>query len=599
MASTTAFFTGLSGLASNSARLDVIGNNIANVNTAAFKGSRMMFAPMFSQTYSMGTSPTSQFGGTNPIQAGMGSSIAGIQRSFAQGAISATGIMTDMAIEGQGFFVVQQGSERFFTRDGSFLRNENNDLISMTGARVMGYAVDDKFNIVEGQLTELNLPLGTLTLAEATRHAIFNGNLNASGEVATTGSVHTSSAFFVNDPAMDPANLMGSDFLDIDLTVAGNDLYISDGSGGSYLAFESGAQAKITISGVEKGGQDLGEVTFGFMTAEEAEAAGVDAYGSTMNDYFAFLEDVLGLNDDASDGQSLGGSVALNAEGQVVISGNEGTAQSLSVETADFVVTYDGTPVGEPINQAFVMTETAEADGESVRTSFVVYDSLGEAVTVDLTMVLQETTDGEGTIWKYIAESTGDADLDRVIGSGILKFDGNGTIISQLGNSIHIDRDNGAVSPLTVEMDFDAPPNVLTSLADTASYVANVAQDGSPIGTLASFAVGQDGMLIGGFTNGLTRTIGQIALATFANPSGLSDAGNNLYQVAPNSGEAVLTRAGEFGTGRILGGALELSNVDLSEEFVNMILASTGYSAASRVITTSNDLMEQLLVLGR
>jgi flagellar hook protein FlgE len=106
-------------------------------------------------------------------------------------------------------------------------------------------------------------------------------------------------------------------------------------------------------------------------------------------------------------------------------------------------------------------------------------------------------------------------------------------------------------------------------------------------------------MLIGGFTNGLTRTIGQIALATFANPSGLSDAGNNLYQVAPNSGEAVLTRAGEFGTGRILGGALELSNVDLSEEFVNMILASTGYSAASRVITTSNDLMEQLLVLGR
>jgi flagellar hook protein FlgE len=126
-----------------------------------------------------------------------------------------------------------------------------------------------------------------------------------------------------------------------------------------------------------------------------------------------------------------------------------------------------------------------------------------------------------------------------------------------------------------------------------------VSQDGSAIGTLSNFSIGEDGTISGSFTNGLTRNIGQIALAKFTNPEGLIDVGDSLYRIGPNSGTPLVGAPGDFGSGRLLGGALELSNVDLSQEFINMILASTGYSAASRVITTTKELIDQLLVLGR
>src|SRR2546426_10858221 len=130
MASTTALFTGLSGLAANARRLDVIGNNIANVNTTAFKSNRMTFAPTFSRNFSLGTAPSATNGGTNPGQIGLGVSIAGTQRNFSNGAISATGVATDVAIEGDGFFIVDSGGEQLYTRAGAFTRNQQNDLVT-------------------------------------------------------------------------------------------------------------------------------------------------------------------------------------------------------------------------------------------------------------------------------------------------------------------------------------------------------------------------------------------------------------------------------------------------------------------------------------
>ena len=167
MASTTALFTGLSGLTSNSRRLDVIGNNIANVNTTAYKSNRMTFAPTFSRNFSLGTAPGEATGGSNPGQIGLGVTIGGTQRNFTNGAIGVTGVATDLAIEGDGFFIVNQAGSRYFTRSGGFIRNPENDLMTQSGAKVMGYAVDDQFNIVEGNLAELNIPVGTLTLAES------------------------------------------------------------------------------------------------------------------------------------------------------------------------------------------------------------------------------------------------------------------------------------------------------------------------------------------------------------------------------------------------------------------------------------------------
>ena len=139
----------------------------------------------------------------------------------------------------------------------------------------------------------------------------------------------------------------------------------------------------------------------------------------------------------------------------------------------------------------------------------------------------------------------------------------------------------------------------VTSLDSNTSSLAATYQDGAPRGTLASYSVGTNGIITGAFTNGLTRTVGQVALATFANPEGLVDIGSNLFTNGPNSGTPVVGEPLSLGAGKVVGGALELSNVDLSQEFINLILASTGYSASSRVITTTDQLMQQLLVLGR
>jgi flagellar hook protein FlgE len=586
MPSTTALFTGLSGLSSNARRLDVIGNNISNVNTAGFKASRMSFAPMFSRNFSLGTAPGDATGGNNPIQVGLGVAVSGTQRNFGNGAISATGVATDVAIEGDGFFITNVNGEQLYTRSGAFQRNQEGDLTTISGGRVMGYGIDSNFRIVEGNLVELNIPVGTLTVAEATRNVIFNGNLNASGAVATTGSVQLNREFFT-DAGL--TTLLGT--ANIDLTQAGNDLYIDDGAGGSFLAIQGGAGTILTLSGVEKGGQDLGTHSFAFSATP---VAGVDANGTTLQDYMNFLDEVLGLDNTTINGQSLGGGVAF-ANGVITATGNEGTAQDLDIETGDIVATSNGAGISQP----FVMSKTGSADGESVRTSFLVYDSLGSPITIDLTFVLQETIDGEGTIWQFIAESSDNDDTNRIVGLGVVEFDEQGNFVQASNDSFAVIRRNGAVSPLTVSMDFNNGANAVSAITDSASNLAAVSQDGSPIGTLASFSIGEDGIISGAFTNGLNRTVGQLALAKFTNNEGLVDAGGGNFRTGPNSGTALVTRPGEFGTGRLLGGALELSNVDLSQEFINMILASTGYSAASRVITTTDELIDQLLVLGR
>lgn len=589
MASTTALFTGLSGLISNSRRLDVIGNNIANVNTTAFKSNRMTFTPTFSRNFSLGTAPSDTTGGSNPGQVGLGVTVAGTQRNFNNGAIGVTGVATDLAIEGDGFFIVNQAGSRLFTRSGSFIRNPENDLITQSGAKVMGFGVDDQFNIIDGDLQELNIPVGTMTLAEQTRNVIFNGNLNASGEVATTGSVHTSRAFYTDALGTTPVTAA------TDLTTT--DVWVSDGAGGFTLAFDSTALAagdsSITIAGVEKGGKDLGAATFAISAVA---VDGTDGFGTTFGDYVAFLDEYLGTDSTAIGSVSdLGGSVALDANGAIVVTGNEGEVQGLDIETGDITVNVPGAGLGNPL----VMTQTEEATGESVRTSFVVYDSLGTPLTIDLSFVLQGTTASGGTTWEFVAESSDNDATDRLLALGEVTFDSNGRFVSATNQSFSIQRANGAVNPLTVNMDFDSGTDAVSSFTDSASNLAAVFQDGSPIGTLGSFSIGEDGTISGSFTNGLTRTIGQVALAKFSNPEGLVDAGDNLFGTGPNSGTPLIAKPRDFGTGRVVGGALELSNVDLSQEFINMILASTGYSAASRVITTTDELITQLLALGR
>lgn len=585
MASTTSLFTGLSGLVANSRRLDVIGNNISNVNTTAFKSTRMAFAPSFSRTFSLGSAPGTTSGGTNPAQIGLGVTVASTQRNFNNGPIGGTGVATDIAIEGDGFFIMDVAGTQHFTRAGNFLRNPNNDLVSQSGARVLGYAVNSQFNIEDGNLVPISIPVGTLTLAEATRNVTFNGNLNAGGNVATQGSTFLSQAMFTDSALTIPVTAA------TDLTTT--TVYVSDGLGGFTVAFDGATNPKvITMSGVEKGGKMIAPRSFAFSGASVNGAAD---FGTTLGDFASFVEDVLGLNNaNVGLNSNLGGNVSF-AAGRMTVVGNEGTVQELGPESIDFTVANPGAGASTPIT----LNRSTFANGESVRTSFIAYDSLGTPVTVDMTFVLQATTPSGGTTWQMIAESDDADSVNRIVGLSEVTFGSDGNLVSATSQTLNITRTNGADSPLTLTMDFASNNYAVSSLSDSASNLAAVYQDGSPIGTLSNFSIGEDGRIAGSFTNGLTRTIGQVAIAKFTNPEGLVDAGDNLFRSGPNSGAAFITRPREFGTGRLVGSALEQSNVDLSQEFINMILASTGYSAASRVITTTDELITQLLALGR
>jgi len=578
MASTTALLTGLSGLTANARKLDVIGNNIANANTPAFKSNRMLFAPTFSRTLSSGTSPSAAAGGANPSQVGLGISVAGTQRNFNNGAIATTGVATDLAMEGNGFFIVQRSGQEFYTRAGAFELNSQRDLVTVTGERVQGYAVDDNFNIIEGSRVGLNIPVGALTIAEATENVQFSGNLNAGGELPTQGATV---AFDV------PFTTFGGG---VPLTAASVLVDLDDpGNTGTALFPVATVPYEWTITGAQKGGKTIPDSTLA-----------IDAT-TTVQNLIDFINQAFGIVPGSTNPDGSISGAQIDVAGVFSIVGNAGEPNNLTIDNTDIRLA-DST--GAAITSPFTLTQSAEADGEGVRTTFVVYDSLGTPVEVDLSMTLESTSD-TGTTWRYYVDSPDHIDAASPglnIGTGTIQFDTAGRLSTETPVTVLIGRENtGAVNPLTVSLSLASEGNSVTALTNLAdvSTIAAVFQDGSPLGVLSQFSVGEDGTITGAFTNGLTRTIGQIAVATFTNPEGLVDAGNQLYTIGANSGTPLITTPGQFGAGRVIGGSLEQSNVDLGQEFIDLVLTSTGYSAASRIISTTDQLLQQLIALGR
>lgn len=570
MALTSTLFTGLSGLDVNQTRLNVVGNNIANVNTVAFKASRVLFKPQFYVTDTGGAPPDGDFGGTNPSQRGLGAVVASIEKNFATGALEPTGKATDMAIDGDGFFIVQ-GSEQRYTRDGSFSLNSANQLVTGSGEFVQGYGIDADGNVAPGQLNNITIPIGTTTVARATENAMLEGNLNASGPVASGASILTSQLLTTVGGAARPdgttllTNLASSTAPGVPLMTNGD---------------------VFTLQG-EKGGRTLASSTFTVGPA------------STVADLLGFYNQGLGIDttvpDDGNPLTPLAGS-AIEADGldpfgaRLVVTGNLGTANALSLSGDAFVNQSGGVPLAfaDGTNAAGIASNPA---GESVHTTMIVYDSLGTPLTVDVTAVLESKSDA-GNTWRFFAASGDDTDVALNLGNGTLTFGSDGQLLSSAGTTINIDRAaTGAATPLAVNLDFSS----MTSLSSRNSELLMTTQDGSAIGTLNAFNIGADGTITGSYSNGLTRTLGQVAMAMFSNPTGLVDEGGNQFTAGANSGAAIITSPLALGAGQIRSGALELSNVDLSEEFINLIISSTGFSASSRVITTSDQLLTELL----
>jgi flagellar hook protein FlgE len=545
MGLSTALFNGVSGLNTIAESLNVIGDNLANVNTPAFKASTALFETVFSQTLSGATVPTSNLLGTNPVQLGLGTKLATIDRNFAQGSLNGTGNLGDLAMQGTGFFILSDGSDVAYTRDGSFGVSVDGRLVDpATGLRVQGWQAVNGVVTPTGSVGDIIIPLG-LSIVQETSNALFSGNFDGAGVTATTGNVLLGPALTVGGGAAGAGSLL--------VALDGLDLVNGD---------------VITISG-RKGGADI-SFTFDVTNA------------TTLGDLADAIETGFGIVD---------GDVTIAAGGEIQIESDLGTANAITdvIMTAD-----DGAGVARPLfNTLFnpgglsAFTETTAADGESfVLSGLTVYDSLGNAVPLSVTF----TRTGPNEL-QYLAESP----LGTSVGSGTITYDNDGQFLSVDNDLIAIDRSGtGATTPLTVTLDFSN-----TTFLSGENTLALASQDGYPIGSLEEYFVGLNGIITGAFTNGLSLILGQVATASFPNQKGLLAVGDNLYITSGNSGEPIVGVAGTGGRGTIVQGFLEGSNTDLATEFTNIIIAQRGFQANARTITTADTLLEEVINLAR
>jgi flagellar hook protein FlgE len=394
-------FSGVSGLRAHQTMLDVVGNNIANVNTTGFKASSVEFEDTLSQALKAAGAPQGAQGGTNPAQVGLGVEVAAVNTAFTQGPAETTGVATDLMIQGDGFFVVNDGGQQVYTRDGAFSFDTNGNLTTADGAIVQGWAATNGVVNTSGSTSGIKLPLGASMPPTATDSAVLSGNLPADG----SGPSPT------------------------------NDLKVYD---------SKGQMVDVTLSYVY---------------------------------------------------DSAAGTWSLN---------------------------YNDPSVVAPATQPAPTPLTFDSSGNLTSTSPVTVTLNGQSVSLDI--------------------------------SGITAYGGENTaeVVSSTGNAM---------------------------------------------GSLASYSISPDGTIEGVFTNGMKQPLGQIALATFNNPGGLNKVGNSEYSESVNSGQAQIGAAGTGSRGQLAAGELEGSNVDLSQEFSNLIIAERGFEANSKVITTSDQVLQDLVNL--
>jgi flagellar hook protein FlgE len=411
-------YSSISGLRAHQAMMDVTANNIANVNTQGFKAGRAIFADALSQTVRGGGIPTDGSGSTNPMQIGLGSRVAAVSTSFSQGALQLTGRVTDLAIQGNGFFVVERSGTQLLTRDGAFNWDSSGQLVTAGGARVLGWSADPSTGEINSSTTPgyIAVPTGVLPPA-ATGNIVLGGNVSAGvavGDfVATSGTVHDS---------------LGTAF---DLTL------------------------KLTKTGV-------------------------GAWSGT-----------------------------ITAKGP------------------NGVVT-DITPTPAPTMN---------------------FDSAGNLTTTPASIALTGVTLGTGAPQN---------------------------INIALGNAQHNFTQFDQVSSMDMPV-----------------------KDGSSGAELSSVNFGTDGSVTAQYTNGDSKLIAKVAIAAVTNPEGMLKAADNLFATTLTSGDPTFGEAGtgEFGT--VAPGALEGSNVDLAAEFTNLVLAQRGFQANTRVITTSDEMLSDLVNVKR
>ncbi len=361
---------------------------------------------------------------------------------------------------------------------------------------------------------------------------------------------------------------------------------VSTFDGASYVNLFQPGTLQFTGSKGATGGLDLAPKELAITTS------------TTVADLIMFMQQSLGILTSSPDPDhpitgNPGGT--LTGDSRIQFESNDGIANAVSVKPSAFrLITAGGTPQSIPL--AFSTTQVADGTGSS--SEMIAYDSLGIPMTVRLTTVLESTSNGVTTYRWYATSPDNEpsSGVDTNVGTGLITFSGTGQFISATDNTVSIQRlDVASNTPVTFDLDFGQ----ITALSTNNSGIKVSSQDGFAAGTLASFSFTETGRIKGVYTNGVTRDLGQMLMARFANSGGLQQIGDNLWAQGVNSGEPLRDIPGTNGIGSLTSGAVELSNTDIGQNLIDLILASTQYRGGTRVITSAQQLLDELLNLRR
>ncbi|MBR6302355.1 MAG: flagellar hook-basal body complex protein [Lachnospiraceae bacterium] len=539
-------FSGVAGLKTHQTRMDVIGNNIANVNTTAFKSSTINFSDLMSQTTQQASGPnaTTGTGGTNARQIGLGVKTGAITMNIeGQGSAQSTGNPFDIMITGNNFFVVSNGLSNFFTRDGSFYVDGGGNLaMTSTGYNVMGWLVDETTNEIKQDTVQA-------------LRIMSDANMTYPPEATSKAKV---------------AGILDQNDTDVTSDAGKNiNLNFYDALGYSYTA-------RLTIKDSDTAGSFSVELT-----------KLLDSNGNTI---------------DISNMEAFGANQTLDK----------------TTLTRDPAYTWDGNTLKDAEN-AVVATLPLEkdADGNYTEEALKGLDAIAKAYgyggDTEGFLKLAQDTDSDGTLDSTIEDML-TAALPDVIEIDGRKIDGiNVNFNTNTGAFTGLNGTNATTAVLGLKQLGGNFEDVTIDFSDmsmfnnngTSTVAATSGDDkgigsGRMLGDMIGVSIAKDGLIHASYDNGMTKLLGQIATASFANSSGLSKEGDNLYSATMNSGEFdgigvdITTTGGYMTTG-----VLEMSNVDLSNEFTTMITTQRGFQANSRIITVSDTLLEELTNLKR
>jgi flagellar hook protein FlgE len=557
----------LSGLDASSTALSTVANNLANLNTIGYKDQLIQFADLFYQN--LGSD-----GAGDPIQQGAGVSVSSQPSDFTQGDVSSTGIATDVAINGNGFFVVSQNGELSYTRAGNFEVGTDNLLETADGQQVLGYPATNGVIDSSGGLTSLNLGAGTVSPASVTKNVSITSNLDAQ---SADGTTYTTQATVYD-------SLGGSHVVTF--------TYSNENTPGTPAVTAAAATGTLSMTSLPTNGQTvtIGSQTYTFTNTAPGSGTNDVLIGATTADTVANLVNAINGNTADSAGDGAGGYGTGTVANPAVTAADEGNGV-IDITANTTGTSSDFTATSETTGLAWNTGAGANGVNASAGTPAVV-NTWGYTVTIPA------------------ADLGGSATAPPVtLASGTLNFNGDGTLKSitptnggaSLTNPTITVPPNGSVfadgaNQLSFTWHLTNPAGVgLVTQEAAASSTSSIQQDGTASGTLQNFSIGSDGTITGSFSNGTTATVGQIALASFADEQGLSRTGDNDFQPTLASGQATIGAPTTGGLGTLSGGALEQSNVDIATEFANLIVAQRSYEANARVVTTFDQIAQDTI----